>query len=461
MNPLIPPSSSLILPLSQLSPHCSRLLSSINDDRVSQKDRILYEQTLWSEVKKIRSLNDPSIFLHLIGYYHAILYQIIKFFDSNDLFQYNILVRLGDLSRYVDRLDVAEYYYCNARNLFPQFGHAYNQLALLTKPTNCFKCCYYYARAAKSTEKPLNSIADSNLRIAVNKYDCKILNLILENHVADLNLSHPDFKNVKLPKTSFDWLYVIVVAIYADNIAPIARQFLSYLNDNFATHKSTIILDGVKTTAIYCDRDSYILLASLDILLDWMKLGSQGKLICGSIASEVRQIRASLLTVVNSCKNGNELSYSNIHDRPMDQTNSTNTSDEALPSKVQQNGTNLADSTVHDFSHTDASQSLSPSQASPVRPLALPHDYVMRGFSPLEPVHKNLFFKVSSRGKGMMFNCVLEDNSSGQKFVDSQQLLLISLRLKNKIDSSGSPLRKRTRNIALESILCNLSQPHS
>lgn len=454
MNPLITPSSSLLLPLGQLSPHCSRLLNSINDDKVSPKEKLHHEQTLWSEVKKIRSLNEPSIYLYLIGYYDSILHQATRFFDHNNLFHYNILIRLGDLSRYMERLDVAEYYYCNARNIFPHFGHAYNQLGLLTKPTNCYKCCYYYARAAKSSEKPLKTIGDSNLRIAVSKYDCEILSRIIDNNGSETDSMSPDSTNMKLPNSAFDWLYVIVVAIHADNIAPIAKIFLSYLNDNFSTHKPTIARDGVKMSDIYCDRDSYIMLASLDILLDWMRLGTGGKRVCSSVALELRQIRISLLNVITSCKLCENSEQDNESNRTLSLSGILSHGNSFT--EIQRSSQSILSN--NSLNTTNLSQSSCESPVVEKRLPALMHDYVLRGFGPLDVVHQNLHFKAEIPDRSLLDSGSANDSSSDQRFIDSEQLLSISLRIKSKIDSFGSSIRKKTRNIALESILCNFGK---
>lgn len=438
MNPLITPTNSLFLPLSQLNPHCNRLLNSLYDGRTGQKERLLYESTLWNEVKKIRALNDSSVFLYLIGYYHTILYHTRLPFTQKDLFQYHVLIRLGDLNRYLERVDVAEYYYCNARNLFPCFGHAYNQLGLLTDPSNCYKCCYYYVRAAKSTDKPLSTVADSNLRIAITKYSCETLNHIL-NYESDINTSSTDRETDRLPKNAFEWFYVIVVAIYADNIQPITKIFLTYINENFSTQRSTTALDQINTTTIYCDRNSYILLACLDILLDWLKLGSQGKVLLPIAVPELRQIRTLLQTVYTSISKQNQLSISN-----------SCTNSPGLTHVVCTNSTTL-DSTL-----TSTSDSPSRSSSNSKLP-ALPHDYVLRGFSPLDIVHRSLMFE--QRGTENRDVCGdMNENLSCKRFIESAQLIQLLCRIKTKMSAFGPLIRRQTRNIALESILSSMER---
>lgn len=430
MNPILSPNSSF-LPLNQLSPHCTRLLESLDDGRTSQKERLLLEQTLWNEVKRIRTLKDTTVYMYLIGYYHTILYQIADSQSTDDLFQYHVLIRLGDLERYVDRVDVSEYHYCNARNLFPYFGHAYNQLGLLTKPTNCFKCCYYYARAARSTYRPLNKIADSNLRIAVNKYNCEMLNHIL-NEQTIINLDEID--TLKLPKTALEWFYVIVVAIYADNIQSIARAFLDYLSENFSTQKATTYGEDTKTTTISCDHASYVLLSGLDILLDWLKLSSHFKAPQSSIVQELAQIRASLKNIASFVNNDwrvNSISVDSLSGSPL---------------HVDSNSSVWREVPIITDPSTSTSSTLQ--KKSP----ALPHDYILRGFSPLDPVHSHLKFSSHTE-----FNKLFEDDlvDEGKKFIQGEHLYQVMLRIKSKIDTLGIISKRRTRNIALESILSN------
>lgn len=451
MNPLISPTNSLFLPLNQLSPHCNRLLNSLHDGCTSRSERVLFEQTLWNEVKKIRALNDTSIFLYLIGYYHIVLYQVEKSTAQDDLFHYHVLIRLGDLNRYVERTDVAEYYYCNARNLFPFYGQAYNQLGLLTKPTNCYKCCYYYARAARSSDKPVNTIADSNLRIAVSRYNCEILNHIL-NDQPSLN-DDGDIKYNNLPQTAFEWFNVIVVAIYADNIQPIARMFLCFMNENFSTQKDTTLHGTVQRTTIYCDRESYILLASLDILLDWLNLGSRCKELFLTLSTEFRQIKSCLNSIIHSYQ-----SKESVKDRSIDcsETNSITSAIDSHRTRLSGNSMN-SDSTLQDSTQAstiDTSGSLNSS-----KPAALPHDYVLRGFNPLNSIHQELTFKRRVEAvEDIDDNSIGAVKSNRQNFIDTEILFQISVRLKSKLDGFGPLLRRKTRNIALESILSNMNR---
>lgn len=428
----------------------------MNDINASQKEKVLLEQTLWNEVKKIRALKDSSfpIFLYLIGYYNKILFHVAARASSpDDLFQYHVLIRLGDLNRYMERIDVAEYYYCNARNLFPFFGHAYNQLGLLTKSNTCYKCCYYYARAAKSSERNLRSIADSNLRMAVNKDNCYVINHIL-NENTPIDIDRIDDEEFKLPTAAIEWFYLMVVAIYADNIQSIARLFLNYINTNLSTQRTTIFEDtnNIKSNFLHNNnkRDDYMLLTSLDILLDWLKLGSQGKTLCPQISVDLRSCRGHLNAMIRI--NNNNAS------RSMNTTTSSNTTmiEICSPLNSSSNKTsslNTSNSTTQDsFATGFSDDNYNLKGLSSQREEALPHDYILRGFSPLDSVHRRLIFH----------------NDWNQTKVDKvdptaldHTLLHILVRTRNKIDSFGSLIKKRTRNIALESILSNMNPRQS
>lgn len=476
MNPLIPDTTptSLLIPLNQLSNYCNRLIISINNVGIDQKSRVLQEQTLWSEVKKIKSTSDNSVFLYLTGFYLTVLFQISQSTEKIDVFHYNVLIRLGDLSRYMQNYDVAEYYYCSARNLYPCYGHAYNQLGLLTKPTNYYKCCYYYARAARASDKPLVTIADSNIKMAVKKYGSELLRTVMYlDTEKDVQINQNN--NIDLPRSSFEWFYVIVLAIYADNITPVANVFLDYLNDNFSTQTSTITHDNCKQTITTCSLDSYLLLASFDILLDWLKFGSQSNELKGKLATQIHQIRLSLQKVLMSCDitqqnkrrsqrnqalslcTNNPRSY---HNNYCDELNTI----ASLKNLNKTFSTHSDQSTLNDSSNA-ASYDTSTTSNNNITYDALPHDYILSGFKPLDVVHKNVSFKSRDNRTKAMFDQDTMDLTSTEKdanaFINKEQLTQIITRLKDKMDQIGVIEMKKpraTRNIALQSILCKLGR---
>jgi len=467
MDSPLSPTDPLFLPLNQLNPYCLKLLASLQDITVNKKEIIALEQSLWKEVKKLKALRDKAnIITYLIGFYHTILFQIVKNNESDDIFQYHIIIRLGDLNRYLDRLDTAEYYYCNARNLFPNYGHAYNQLGLLTKSGNFYKSCYYYARAAKSIKRPLEkNLAESNLRIILKEHENSILNDISNNNPS---IPHKqcsperEQSRTELPNTSFDWFYVLVVAIYFDNVHPVAKPFMRFMCDNLSIPSRTISRDCIEVKIVNCDRNNYLLLATLDIMLDWLKSIKRGSEVCSEIRNELRQIKTYLVSIMSSLKCGYSRNESTkdppptarvgaippLEKRTMDCTAASHDTSRTSPSSL-----NISDN--------PSNLSIKPSQSTTDnKEIALPHDCVLKGFKPLEQVHEGLqfpkelpVFSVSS-GKLDEFGRHLPWE---QSFIGPEQLIQISTRIRSKIDFFGVSNRGRTRNIALESILSSMN----
>lgn len=126
MNPP-DPSDYLVSPLIRLYPLSSKLINSIQDGRTSDREKIAIEQSLWNEVEKSFQLNDKTFLLYLVGFYNTLLYQVwaqksTRACDDSNHFQYLVLTRLGDLNRFIEQEDVADYYHRNARSLFPKFA---------------------------------------------------------------------------------------------------------------------------------------------------------------------------------------------------------------------------------------------------------------------------------------------------------------------------------------------------
>lgn len=454
MNPSITQSSNLYLPLNSLNPLCLQLHKSLSDPNVSQRERCNLEQSLWTKIKDTRKLDNEALLRHFIGFYQTILLAASKKTNLGDTLYYHVSIRLGDLNRYIKQFDVAGYYYCNARNLIPSYGHAYNQLGLLTDSTEIYKRCYYYARAAKSSERPLKNIADSNLRIAVNEVGCELLERIL-NYPDHIDAAAA--KQVKLPETALQWFHAMVVAIYADNIKPIAKLFLRYLSENYSTQRSSVVSrDGSKTTTVYCDIESYLLLASHDILLDWLRLGSQGNQLIPALSSDLRKIRSSLQTILLSVKYelSNTSNDGSLGTSTRDLTSSSSKSAdtdsssamlcESVPDSAEPFKPDLSASTISDRVLRE-----------PSGERVMIHDYVLRGFGPLNRVHDELTFSMDpvELSKSRLMEQSNLDQASSQKFIESDQLVSILTRIKAKTDVLAPPVKRQTRNIALQSIL--------
>lgn len=461
MNPLIPdtPSINLILPLSQLSIYCNRLINSINNVEANQKNRILHEQTLWSEVKKIKSTGDKSVFLYLTGFYQTVLFKISQYSDKEDNLHYNVMIRMGDLSRYMGNYDVAEYYYWTARNLYPCYGHAYNQLGLLTEPKNFYKCCYYYARAARASDKPLVTIADSNIKMAVKKYGSELLKTVifLETESDCQSQINNKFES---PESSSEWFYLVVLAIYADNIAPVAKLFLDCLNENLSTQTSNIV-DNKSDEVINCSLDSYLLLASFDILLDWFKHGSQFNGLKTQLLDKLHRIRSTLQTISICCDNDYPVKRSSQRNQALSSSNLKASKNYFCNDLIDTESASLKYLCTNELWNTRLIDGTMKTTTG-TRYAALPHDYVLSGFKPLEMIHRSVIFESGSRWTGTIQNLMDgAKDKSDKTFIDKSQLLRIVWRLKTKLDQIILVDRKfprATRNIALQSILCKFEQ---
>lgn len=125
------------------------------------------------------------------------------------LLLYNILIRIGDLNRYLNKSSVAESYYMSARKVDVLRGDAYNQLAINTPHSQHFKCIYYYCRAAKSCAEPI-TIAETNLKLAINRFDSGILKSIIRCSATNQSTAHYRLKRTQcFPRTrcrhAFQW----------------------------------------------------------------------------------------------------------------------------------------------------------------------------------------------------------------------------------------------------------------
>lgn len=459
------------LPFIKLKLYCSRLHNSLRT-----KERIKLEQQLWAEVKLLRDFKNKALLTYLIGFYHTILYQLATQPTIEDPFQYHVLIRLGDLNRYLQRDEIAEYYYSNARTLYPLYGHAYNQLGLVlanrAMSENYYKCCYCYARAAKSSDKSMTKTAESNLVTASRSNKADILNLMLNDGAHqdsdDVDTSsgddHVDTKVRTFPKSAIDWFYLMVVAISIDSIQPIAVKFLYFTKENFSTQKATFVRDNIRWTSIYCDRDSYLLLATLDILLDWIKLSVKSAKLLDLVSGDLRKMRTCLQSTLASIRYESSLNQNFIRSNSSHvlHLSSTDTTDSS------QNG---SQSTLHDCSssnlNTSSSSACSATSNQRKSSPALPHDYVLRGFKPLDEVHEEISFCDNIQlidlihRKVFGLNTIVavgdDDVAKNDRFIECDQLKQILLRITGKMEAFGCRIKKRTRNIALDSILSNMN----
>ncbi len=254
---------------------------------------------------------------------------------SAKLLLYNILIRIGDLNRYLNKTSIAETYYLNARKLDVMRGHAYNQLAIMTPHSEPLKCIYYSVRAAKSCVEPI-VIAETNIKAAVNRFDCNILKKIFK---FSRNINRDESLNEETelyPKRGIEWFYLSVISIYSENFKPIFKPLIDYIIANCETSNEFLNNNNLNFS-----------LMAFDVALDWISLKDLKKIFAEEYAKEFKELKAKLtncLEIVNEHKNSSENSQNNY------------------------------------------------SKSETVLSKALFHDYVLRGFSPLKQIHQSLAF---------------------------------------------------------------------
>lgn len=278
------------------------------------------------------------------------------------------MIRLGDLHRYVRKPTLARIYYLNARKLDVMRGHAYNQLAIVTPLTEPLKCIYYSTRAARACVEP-TLVAESNLKMAINRIDSEHKYLLRQ--IFDDGLDFGGDDNEYYPHVGIDWFYLAVIAVYAHKIKPIFKPLIEYVSihsDDYSNNENTE------------NNDFNFSLMAFDVLLDWLSLNDAKKTHSEEYAKECRDLKLKL----NNCM-------------------------ETL------------------CAHKNTTES-NPSRA-------LFHDYLLRGFSPLQEIHKTLQFENEE---------VLE--------VEFYPLILrVSEKLEKLVGKLVKP--KKIRNVALGSIL--------
>ncbi|RWS25751.1 hypothetical protein B4U80_13049 [Leptotrombidium deliense] len=377
------------------------ILANLKSETTEENETNAYklETKLWTEVIKYKDANDLNVIQYLHGFYVMLLQTVNLTINSrrrdpyfitsppisrtasksDQLLVYNILIRLGDLNRYLRNPSLAKAYYSRARDLNPYRGHAYNQLALIAL-NDGMKSIYYYVRAVLASEEPF-TIAENNLKFAVNRFS--ITAAIIKTIFDGESLEEID------PTTINNWLFVVVIAIYAKNIKVVLNSIIFEAVNWFRvqTVKSPQNSPKLNQEASNSARaeDLHSILPGLDLLLDF------------------------LLTAQNF------------------DTNITDYENTFMELKCE--------------ADVFLSQNVDLITLQTDRSKALSHDYILLGFSPLKSVHEQLKF---------------EDNCSESK---GQQIILVS-RISEKSEKLLSTIKerkqsktKKSRNIALQSIL--------
>ncbi|CAG2171740.1 unnamed protein product [Oppiella nova] len=382
--------------VNNLRPKCEQTYRVIVAN-VSTDSSLVYEKQLWNDIKQYRHQKDTILIEYLIGFYVSLMEAIVTndrhkepylLFAINSqlsattrLLLYNILIRIGDLNRYLNKTSIAENYYLRARRLDPTRGHAYNQLAINTPLSQHLKCIYYYCRAAKSSADPI-VIAETNLKVAVNRFDSDILKSIIKNG-SNVSDGSPDDQQLipTYPQKGIDWFYLSVISIYSDNMDTILRPLIQFVITNCE-------LTSNKHLDCSNNKDLSFALMAFDVSIDFIALKAQQKSFFDVFAKELKDVKAALKScsdVLNDSKDSDKEGQSDSHTK------------------------------------------------------ALFHDYFLRGFSPLTPIHSQLVF-----------------DANETLVVRADQLVL---RVVNKLDKLLSQPKsvkpKRMRNVALGSILEN------
>ena len=251
------------------------------------------------------------------------------------LLLYNIMIRIGDLNRYLSNTSISETYYLNARRLDVMRGHAYNQLAINTPISQHLKCIYYYCRAAKSCVEPI-IIAETNLKVAVNRFDSGILKSIIKmgSNSSQQLIESDDQLVVTYPQKGIEWFYLSVISVYSENFDTIFKPLIEFLITNCELTSNRHLDNDI-------NNDMNFALMAFDVALDWIQLKAIQKTFFDVYATQLKNLKTGLKTCAEMIRE-------------------------------------YEDETENE------------SQTKP-----LFHDYVLRGFSPLSSIHDKLDFDSS------------------------------------------------------------------
>lgn len=232
------------------------------------------EQQFWSELKSAKDSNESIVIQYLIGVYLKLQQLVLTHLNAsrkNDVyflhglelrrghdeidFLYNLYIHLGDLNRYQKNSKIAKHFYLKARWLNPNNGQSYNQLALIYAQ-DPIKSIYYYARAYLAVEP--SKIALNNLKMSVKHFlgSSALVRLLFEP-----SAGRPE--KIKID----NWLYLTVIAIFAEKVAAVAQYLFDELNYWFKfksiTMQSSVIRDEKD------ESDHQWLFASFDLFVDY------------------------------------------------------------------------------------------------------------------------------------------------------------------------------------------------
>ena len=251
------------------------------------------EVKLWQDLKKFKETGDKNVMQYVCGFYAGLLHMVCMSWSGcsdhflmqplnllsslrisvSAMFQpdeepadvrllrsllYNLLIRLGDVNRYLKNIPVCRSYYSQARHLNPGRGHAFNQLALITTEDPVAQV-YFYVRACCSIDEPV-SIASHNLTSSSTR-------LCQSHEVVAALLS--DAKAPLPVHRVTDWVQVLVIAIYAQRtglvVKPLLDQALSCLRRKVGCNPfSSNRFEGQDV-----EQNSVNLMSAVDVLVDY------------------------------------------------------------------------------------------------------------------------------------------------------------------------------------------------
>jgi len=372
------------------------------------------EQQFWNDLKSFKDTNEPIVLQYIVGVYTKLQQITLLYFNlnkKNDLyfihglnssnceneFLYNVYIHLGDLSRYQKSIKVAKQFYMKARSLNPFNGQSYNQLALIYC-SDPIKSIYFYVRAYLAVEP--SKIAFNNIKLSV-KHSLNshpLIKLLFDN-----TSTRPD--KIKVD----NWIYLIVIAIFADNFNAIIQYLFDDLNYWFKFKNISINspLHDHKD-----DVDSKYLFAGFDLFLDY----------CLSSTLNAAQQQPAVAESSN-------------------QNSTTKTASNVFSSKFNLND---YEKPLKDFKETVDSYATRINLNTTLDPIALRHDFLLQGLNLLQKQHSNLIFT--------------DQNS---KYAKNLNLLICRIRQKldqiniilNKKSKQAKQTQKKMRNVALQSIL--------
>lgn len=373
------------------------------------------EQQFWNDLKTFKESNESIVLQYIIGVYTKLQQITLLYFNLNKKndtyfihgictknceieFLYNVYIHLGDLSRYQKSIKIAKQFYLKARSLNPLNGQSYNQLALIYG-SDPIKSIYFYVRAYLAVES--SKIAFNNIKLSVKHFQNtnQLIKLIFDS---SSTATKPD--KIKVD----NWLYLIVIAMFADNMNSIVNYLFDDLNYWFK-FKSISINSSLHQEKD--ETDTKYLFAGFDLFLDYC-------LNCLSNQESNQRTDSSTATnqMGSSTKNLFTIKF-NLNDY---------------------------DKRLKDFKEIIESYSTKVNLNSTIDPIVLRHDFLLHGLNLLQKQHSILIF-----------------TDKNSKYAKNLNLLICRIRLKlaqliaqiDKKTKQTKQTQKKMRNVALQSIL--------